>query len=79
MTHNKKKITSFIGLSKTYVVNQSSNCLNFTHLIERFKERESDVNSMFFLFCFILAMCIAGKFTHLADDCDVYVQKGMFT
>lgn len=40
MTHNKKKITSFIGLSKTYVVNQSSNCLNFTHLIERFKERE---------------------------------------
>lgn len=69
MTHNKKKITSFIGLSKTHVVNQSSNCLNFTHLIERFKERESDVNSMFFLFCFILAMCIAGKFTHLADDC----------
>lgn len=71
MTHNQKKFTSFIGLSKTYVVNQSSNCLNFTHLIERFKEREreSDVNSMFFLFCFILAMCIAGKFTHLADDC----------
>lgn len=46
MTHSKKKITSFIGLSKTYVVNQSSHCLNFTHLIERFKERESDVNSI---------------------------------
>lgn len=45
----KKKITSFIGLSKTYVVNQSSNCLNFTHLIERFKERERCKQYVYFV------------------------------
>lgn len=49
------------------------NCLNFTYLIERFKERESDVNSMFFLFCFILVMCIVGKFIYLVDDCVTFM------